>query len=96
MRSCTDLLTGRSGSGVLEWNNTSGPPLTSTITFDQTVTRDWVVTVVTSIGTVTDGLFEGDSFVLVETIPNLQFLACTTPAGMTSATGVTQLTITRV
>lgn len=54
-----------------------------------------MATVVTNTGTITSGLFQGDAVTVVETIPNIQFLNCATPAGMTRTSGITQTIITR-
>jgi len=91
MRTCNDLLGGGSGIAVLTWNDGT---TTSTVAYTQTAVRGTVATVVTRTGTITGGLFAGDSVVVTETFANLQFLACATPTGMTHTSGVAQTVIT--
>lgn len=87
--SCTDLLASSEGSQVIIWNTKQ----TSTFSYHRTITMANGQTIATLTGSITAGLFSGDPAVLTFTNPATQLLACETPAGLTTKTGITTLLI---
>lgn len=75
---------------VHTWN--TGDTSTTELTF--TGTRAGAAQVITGIGEITDGLFEGASVVFVHTLPIPSFLHCLAPPGVTEITGPAMMTIT--
>jgi hypothetical protein len=89
-RSCLDLAVPGTATRIYAWNTGQ----TSTFTYNRTVTSLGGDEVVTLTGTITAGLFAGDTAVEVIIGPTLDTLACLSPPGITSRIGVTTLTIT--
>ncbi|XVS66413.1 hypothetical protein ACQPYE_10245 [Actinosynnema sp. CA-299493] len=81
-RSCLDLLTGFPITLTITWNTGQ----TSTISGDSTVATVGATHVVTTTGTVTAGLFAGDSVLSTTVGPSLPILLCTLGLGTVSDT----------
>ncbi|MEV7216463.1 hypothetical protein AB0O31_25650 [Kitasatospora cineracea] len=86
--SCDQLLT-ETGVETVHWNNGTS----SSFPFTATVARGLATTVITETGTVTSGEFLGGTAVETFTAPNLDLLACDSPAGATTLNFATVLTI---
>lgn len=91
---CLDPLNGLAVSLELVYTWNTGD--TSTFQLTATVTRAGAVEIVTGIGEITDGLFEGVSAVLVQTLPVPSVLHCLAPGGVTELSGPALATITLV
>jgi hypothetical protein len=85
---CNQLLT-ESGVETVAWNDGQ----TTSFQFTATVAHTAAAVVLTETGTVTSGEFLGEHIVETFTAPNISFLACATPAGVTSLNYATVLTI---
>jgi hypothetical protein len=86
---CTQLIV-ENGVETINWNDGQS----TSFTFSANVTRGLSTTVILETGTVTSGEFLGASVVETFTAPNLAFLACGTPGGVTSLDFLTAITIT--
>jgi hypothetical protein len=86
---CTQLIV-ETGVETINWNDGQS----TSFTFSANVTRGLSNTVILETGTVTSGEFEGASVVETFTAPNLAFLGCTTPGGVTSLDFLTAIAIT--
>jgi hypothetical protein len=86
---CTQLIV-ETGVETINWNDGQS----TSFTFSANVTRGLSTTVILETGTVTSGEFTGASVVETFTAPNLAFLACGTPGGVTSLDFLTAITIT--
>ena len=75
---------------VYTWNTGD----TSTIELSVTGTRAGAVQIITGVGEIIDGLFEGASAVFVQTLPIPNVLDCLAPPGVTEITGPVTMTIT--
>lgn len=87
---CLDLLSTTTGTQTFNWNDGQS----STLSFTRTVTNLNGQTVLTLTGPITAGLFTGRTAVFVIVQPALNLLACQTPQGLTSQSGVATLAIT--
>lgn len=87
--SCNDLLDGFTAQRTFMWN--TGDTSVIEGTGQSTAVADQVITTITA--TVTQGRFQGHTAVEVIPLPQAGFLQCLT-TGVTSASGVTTLTIT--
>ena len=67
---------------------------TSAIELSVTGTRAGAVQVITGVGEIIDGLFEGASAVFVHTLPIPNVLDCLAPPGVTELSGPAMMTIT--
>jgi hypothetical protein len=81
LRSCVDLLASGSGSDTIVWNTGQ----TSTISVNRTTTVVGAALVVTQTGTVTSGLFQGDTVLITQTGPAVDVLTCTVGLGTVSS-----------
>jgi hypothetical protein len=86
---CTQLIT-ETGVETINWNDGQS----TSFTFSANVTRGLATTVILETGTVTSGEFLGATVVETFTAPNLAFLGCGTPGGVTSLDFVTAIAIT--
>jgi hypothetical protein len=77
-------------TSVYTWNTGD----TSTMQVTVTGTRAGAVQIITGIGEITDGLFEGASVVFVQTLPIPNVLQCLAPPGVTEISGPAMMTIT--
>ena len=75
---------------VYTWNTGD----TSTIELTVTGSRAGAVQVITGVGEIIDGLFEGASAVFVHALPIPNVLDCLAPPGVTEITGPAMMTIT--
>ncbi|GHD53509.1 hypothetical protein [Streptomyces galbus] len=92
-RSCLDLLSSSSGTFTITWNTGQ----TSTLSVNVTTTIAGAALVVTQTGTVTSGLFTGDTVVITQTGPADDVLLCTAGLGTVSSIyGLVTLEITSV
>lgn len=92
-RTCLALLTAGTATKVVTWNTGA----TSTLSTNYTVTVAAAVVVVTYTGTVTSGLFAGDTVVMTHTGPATDITLCTLGLGtVPSLFGVVTLEITSV
>ncbi|MFF4344199.1 hypothetical protein ACFY00_30265 [Kitasatospora sp. NPDC001540] len=92
-RSCLDLLGVSAGTLTITWNTGQ----TSTLSVNVTSTRAGAALVVTQTGTVTSGLFAGDTVVITQTGPAADVLLCTAGLGtVPSIYGLLTLEITSV
>ncbi|MFS0694162.1 hypothetical protein [Streptomyces nitrosporeus] len=92
-RSCLDLLAAGTETKVVTWNTGA----TSTLSMNRTVTVAGAVVLVTHTGTVTSGLFAGDTVVATETAPATDITLCTLGLGTVGTVyGVMTLEITSV
>lgn len=90
-RSCLDLLSSSSGTLTITWNTGQ----TSTLSVNVTTTIAGAALVVTQTGTVTSGLFTGDTVVITQTGPAANVLLCTAGLGTVSSIyGLVTLEIT--
>jgi hypothetical protein len=80
-RTCLDLLAGGSMTIVITWN--TGQTSTVSANFNTTVVGALLEVVIT--GTVTSGLFQGDTVILNQTGPATQVLQCTLGLGTVSS-----------
>jgi hypothetical protein len=87
--SCTQLIV-ETGVETINWNDGQS----TSFTFSANVTRGLSTTVILETGTVTSGEFDGASVVETFTAPNLAFLDCGTPGGVTSLDYLTAIAIT--
>lgn len=85
---CNQLLT-ETGTETIAWNDGQS----TSFQFTATAAHTAAAVVLTETGTVTAGEFLGDHVVETFTAPNTAFLACSTPAGVTSLNYATVLTI---
>ncbi|WP_258177435.1 hypothetical protein [Streptomyces solincola] len=93
MRSCFDLLTSGPGTRTITWNTGA----TSTLALNRTVSVVGAVLVTTLTGTVTDGLFAGDTAVITETGAATAITLCTAGLGtVASVYSVVTLEITSI
>lgn len=92
VQSCLTLVESSSGTSTITWDTGDD----SVFMFNRTVTHVGGNTVTTYTGTITAGLFAGDTAVEVVTGPELNLLDCLTPPGVTHRSGVTALTITSI
>ncbi len=90
VRSCLDVAEPGGATRFITWNTGQ----TSTFLYNAIVNTVGGNTVVTLTGTITAGLFAGDSAVQVIVGPTLDTLSCLIPPGITSRFSVTTLTIT--
>lgn len=81
-RTCLELLGARSGTRTITWNTGD----TSTLSMNGTTTVVGALLVVTYTGTVTSGLFAGDTVVATQTGPATDILLCTLGLGTVSGT----------
>ena len=86
---CTQLIT-ETGVETINWNDGQS----TSFTFTANVTRGLATTVIVETGTVTSGEFTGATVVESFTAPNLAFLGCGTPGGVTSLDFITAIAIT--
>jgi hypothetical protein len=85
---CALLQTPSSGSSTIAWTMLGAPHATSTYTYTSTVSPGASgTTVLILTGTITSGLFQGDTLVMTTVYANLDLLACSTPSGLTSRSG---------
>lgn len=92
-RSCLDLLTASPTTRIVTWNTGA----TSTLSMNRTVTMAGAAIVLTYTGTVTSGLFAGDTVLMTSTQPSTDITLCTLGLGSVSSTyGVVTLEITSV
>ncbi|MGW8064246.1 hypothetical protein ACVV2G_18715 [Streptomyces ziwulingensis] len=80
-RSCLELLDSGSATRTIVWNTGQ----TSTISFNYTTSVAGAVLLFTVTGTVTSGLFAGDSVVATQTGPATDILLCTLGLGQVSS-----------
>lgn len=85
---CTTLLDSFQGQRTVFWN--TGDTSTLTVSGSSNAALGQVITTIT--GTVTAGRFQGRSVLQTITLPQTQFLLCST-TGVTGTTGVTTLTL---
>ncbi|TDT42580.1 hypothetical protein EV562_101550 [Streptomyces sp. BK208] len=76
-RTCLELLSAGQGTRTIHWNTGA----TSTMSLNRTVTLAGTALVVTHPGTVTSGLFAGDTVVITETGVATDILLCTAGLG---------------
>lgn len=88
--SCLSLTAANTGTDLITWSTGR----TSTFAYNRTVTVVQGQTVVTLTGSITAGDFTGATAVETITSVNLDLAACSTPQGITSTYGVSELTIT--
>lgn len=86
-RSCLDLVTGFAVTLTITWNTGQ----TSTLSGNSTVATVGLTQVVTMTGTVTAGLFAGDTVVSTSVSPSLPILLCTLGLGTVATTSSTNL-----
>jgi hypothetical protein len=86
---CTQLIV-ETGVETINWNDGRS----TSFTFSANVTRGLSNTVLLETGTVTAGEFTGDAVVETFTAPNIAFLNCETPGGVTALDFVTAIAIT--
>jgi hypothetical protein len=79
-RTCLDLLAALSQTVTITWNTGA----TSTLSANLTVTKQGAVLLVTHTGTVTSGLFAGDTVVMTETGSATDITLCTLGLGTVS------------
>ncbi|MEU3462995.1 hypothetical protein ABZ721_24020 [Streptomyces sp. NPDC006733] len=89
-QSCLTLLESGTGTNTITWN--TGQTTTAQFTVTSTVAGG--IRTTTQTGTVTAGLFTGDTFLNVVTAPTTDLLNCVLPGGLTSTSGTGLLTIT--
>lgn len=87
--SCLSLTAANTGTDVITWSTGR----TSTFAYNRTVTIVQGETVVTLTGSITAGDFSGATAVETITSVSLDLTACSTPQGITSTFGVSELTI---
>ncbi|MGW0606850.1 hypothetical protein [Streptomyces sp. NPDC002640] len=87
--SCLNLGEPASGTETITWNDGT----TSTYSYNQTVVDAGAVSTVTRTGSISAGKFAGATAVRVITNPNLEVLDCLAPPGVTSKSGLGDLTI---
>lgn len=92
-RSCLDLLGAYAETRTVTWNTGAS----STLSMNRTVTLAGAVVVVTFTGTVTSGLFAGDTILMTITGPSVDITQCTLGLGTVPGTfGAVTLEITSV
>lgn len=92
-RDCLGLLSAGAATQTITWNTGA----TSTLSTNRTVTMAGAVMVLTHTGTVTSGLFAGDTILITITQPATDILLCTLGLGtIQSVYGVVTLEITSV
>jgi hypothetical protein len=90
--SCIKLLAGGSRTFTITWNG--NPDTTSTFSGTYSTQSVGLTRIITIVGTVTAGVFEGDNFVHQTTVPATELLACTLGLGTVSGfSGPIQLVI---
>ncbi|MFF7454666.1 hypothetical protein [Kitasatospora sp. NPDC008115] len=82
---CSDLLSTSTGSQDITWNTGQ----TSTFSYTRTFSLVNGNSVTSLNGSITSGLFNGDTASLVITDRNLDLLACQSPGGLTHIDGTT-------
>lgn len=93
VRTCLDLLTAGTETRNITWNTGA----TSTLSLNRTTTVAGAVLVITYTGTVTSGLFAGDTVLMTITGPSTDITLCTLGLGTVPSTyGVVVLEITSV
>jgi hypothetical protein len=87
--SCAVLEQATSGTSTVQWTNVLGASIgSSTYTYTSSLSPGTSgTTVLTLTGTVTSGLFSGDSVVIAVVLLNLDLNACNTEQGLTSRDG---------
>ena len=93
LRSCLDLLDAGTSTRTISWNTGA----TSTLSMNRTTTTVGALLVNTFTGTVTSGLFAGDTVLMTVTSPATDITLCTLGLGtVPSVFGVVTLEITSV